>query len=126
MPEFKDSGLWFHILKCSLRRRIAVSSMGVGDGPTTWAMNNGWMKAKYGSALPLPSPMIWHESCQLTCQVASGQFFIEHYSLPFPNFHVLDVFVEACDGRIQMVAPIDLTPAIVVHGNFGLIADCQL
>ena len=26
---------------------------------------------------------------------------------------VLDVFIEACEGRIQMVAPIDLTPAIV-------------
>ena len=30
-----------------------------------------------------------------------------------PNFHVLDVFVEACEGRIQMVAPIDLTPPFV-------------
>ena len=50
MPEFEGSGrLWFYILKCSYCRRIAVSSMGVGDGPTSWAINHGWKRPTGGT-----------------------------------------------------------------------------
>ena len=83
------------------------------------------------SGLPDCPPKKCVKSCLLTvlttCSAERSQdsmlFFISLVSTPkylhswlilnAPNFHVLDVFVEACEGRIQMVAPIDLTPPFV-------------
>ena len=95
---------------------VANSAVGVAS-----ANHNG---------LPDCPPKKCVKSCLLTvlttCSAERSQdsmlFFISLVSTPkylhsclilnTPNFHVLDVFVEACEGRIQMVAPIDMTPPL--------------
>ena len=37
------------------------------------------------------------------------QYLLQAVGWNAPDFHVLDVFVEACEGRIQIVQPNDLT-----------------